>query len=316
VTSPVLTLDAGAITDVLSPVAAVDAITNALLAGFDPSNDPARSVVPTNAGQFLLMPSEVGGSAGVKVATVAPGNPRVGLPRIQATYLLFDAATLSLRAVLDGTALTTLRTPAVSVAAIRPALDRYRATAPRVVVFGAGPQAIGHVETLSAVLPHRLDDVAFVVRRAAAASPAASRLGRVLAAGSHDVITALATADIVVCATGAASPLFDSSALPRNAIVIAVGSHEPAARELDGAVFARAQVVVEDLATALREAGDVIMAIAEGALEPGSLLDMRSVVTGSVELHDEAPIVFKSTGMSWEDLIVAEAVVANGTRRP
>ena len=68
------------------------------------------SVDLTN-GQFLLMPSETSAAAGVKVVTVAPDNPSRGLPRIQAAYLLFDRDTLALRAVLDGAALTTLRTP-------------------------------------------------------------------------------------------------------------------------------------------------------------------------------------------------------------
>lgn len=76
----------------------------------------------TNSGHFLLLLTEVGPYAGVKVATVAPGSPSLGLPRIQAAFLQFDANTLSLRAVLDGTALTTLRTPAISIAAANPPL--------------------------------------------------------------------------------------------------------------------------------------------------------------------------------------------------
>lgn len=91
------------------------------------------------------MPSESGGWFGVKIATVAPGNATRGLRRINATYLLHDSATLTPVALLDGVALTTLRTPAVSVAAC---LDRLRALADgggglRLVVFGAGPQGRG-----------------------------------------------------------------------------------------------------------------------------------------------------------------------------
>jgi ornithine cyclodeaminase len=77
---------------------------------------------------------------GIKVATVAPGNPARDLPRVQASYLLFDADSLRLVAVLDGTALTTLRTPAVSVAAVRPRLLAARGPL-RLAVFGAGPKA-------------------------------------------------------------------------------------------------------------------------------------------------------------------------------
>lgn len=129
----------------LGPAGAVRAITDALRGGLDPAHDPPRAAVDLSRGQFLLMPSETANAAGVKVATVAPGNPSRGLPRIQATYLLFDRETLALQAVLDGTALTTLRTPAVSVAAVLPVLpDRPL----RVAVVGAGPQAVGHVRTL------------------------------------------------------------------------------------------------------------------------------------------------------------------------
>ena len=142
-------LDADAVA-ALGPAGAVRAVTDALRGGLDPAADPPRAAVGLSHGQFLLMPSESPGAAGVKVVTVAPGNPDRGLPRIQAAYLLFDRETLTLRAVLDGTALTTLRTPAVSVAAALPWLpDRPL----QVAVVGAGPQATGHVATLAAVRP-------------------------------------------------------------------------------------------------------------------------------------------------------------------
>ena len=132
-------LDADAV-HALGPAAAVGAISDALRGELDPATDPPRASVGLSHGQFLLMPSEAPAAAGVKVVTVAPDNPSRGLPRIQGTYLLFDRATLALRAVLDGTALTTLRTPAVSVAAVLPRLpDRPL----RVAVVGAGPQATG-----------------------------------------------------------------------------------------------------------------------------------------------------------------------------
>ena len=91
--------------------------------------------------------------------------------------------------------------------------------------------------------------------------------------------------------------------------MIAVGSHEPDARELEAALLGRATVVVEDVATALREAGDVVLAIAEGALDASDVVPVRDVVTGAVTLPADRPVVFKSVGMSWQDLVVAEAVV-------
>jgi ornithine cyclodeaminase len=283
-------LDAAAVHAACGPAAAVAAIT-AALSRLDPAADPPRHAVPLRAGQFLLMPSSASVThAGIKVAAVAPGNPARGLPRVQATYLLFEAASLRLVAVLDGTALTTLRTPAVSVAAVLPRL-RSPAQPLRVAVFGAGPQAHAHVAALRAVLP--VAGVTMLPR------PPGDR-------GT----AALRAADVVVCATSARAPLFDAALIRDTAVVIAVGSHEPDAREVPAALCARATVVVEDAATALREAGDVILAVGEGALRPDDLVPMRDVVTGRVHPPADRPLLFKSVGMAWQDLVVAEAVLA------
>jgi ornithine cyclodeaminase/alanine dehydrogenase-like protein (mu-crystallin family) len=300
-------LDAAAITEALPPADAVNAIADVLTAGFDPASDTARTAAATSRGHFLLMPSEVGDFAGVKVATVAPGNPAVGLPRIQAGYLLFDAATLTLRAILDGTALTTLRTPAVSVAAIRPVLGRIHEPL-RVVLFGAGPQAVAQLDTLAAVLEEPPTTATFVVRRPEKAAMPARERGKVACAGSDAADAALAAAHVVICATSARTPLFAADALAPEAIVVAIGSHEPDARELDGAFLASASVIVEDVDTALREAGDIVLARSEGAIDSSALIPMAEVVRGTASLPSNRPVVFKSVGMSWQDLTIANAV--------
>lgn len=307
-----LVLDAAAVAAACPPADAVAAITAALESGLDPATDLPRQAVPLEAGQLLLMPSDGGGGrthAGIKVATVAPGNPALGLPRIQGSYLLLDAATLGVVAVLDGIALTTLRTPAVSVAAV---LRRLReTTAPlRVAVVGSGPQAHDHIATLEAALAgHReLASVDQLVRDPDRS--AAIRGARVARLGAPESDDALRAADVVVCATSAREPLFDANLIADTAVVVAVGSHEPDARELPAGLLGRATVVVEDRAAALREAGDVVLAIAEGTLRAEDLVPMRDVVTGAVRPDPARPLVFKSTGMSWEDLVVAEAVLA------
>jgi ornithine cyclodeaminase len=290
-------LDAQAVS-ALGPAAAVRAIQAALRDGLDPAADPARSIVELSAGQFLLMPSEIPAAAGVKVVTVAAGNPARGLPRIQAAYLLFDRETLALRAVLDGTALTTLRTPAVSVAAV---ISRLPDRPLQVAIIGAGPQATGHAATLAAVRP--VGRVSYLVR-----DPSRTPINTVrLRSAAAD--EALATADVVVCATSARTPVFDSGLLHNDAVVVAVGSHQPDARELDAALLGRSTVLVEDVATALREAGDVVLAIAEGALTAAELVPLRDVLTGAQLPRPDRPLVFKSVGMAWQDLVVAEAVV-------
>ena len=120
---------------------------------------------------------------------------------------------------------------------------------------------------------------------------------------------ALEQADLVVCATTARTPLYDSRLLGERAIVVAIGSHEPDAREVDSAFCARAAVVVEDRQNAVRECGDIVMAISEGAVRSEDLLLMRDVAQGTRPPRDE-PVLFKGSGMSWQDLVVAEAVLA------
>ena len=315
-------LDAAAVA-ALGPAAAARAVTDALRGGLDPAADPARTAVGVGQGQFLLMPSAAawtpagaagtpagavgtaaGAAAGVKVATVAPGNPARGLPRIHAVYLLFDPETLAPRAVLDGTALTTLRTPAVSVAAVEARLPQRPL---RIVLVGAGPQARGHAAALASVRP--VERAVHLVRDLRTAPPGA-RPGDVMTLGTAGAEEVLRSADVVVCATSARTPVFDSALLRDDVVVVAVGSHEPDARELDAALLARATVVVEDAATALREAGDVVLAVAEGALAAERLVRLPDVVTGTVTPPTDRPLVFKSVGMAWEDLVVATAVAA------
>ncbi|MCZ2527346.1 ornithine cyclodeaminase family protein [Streptomyces sp. HB2AG] len=294
----------------LGPVAAVAAIRDALAGGLDPDGDVPRSVLPLANGQGLLMPSEAGGWFGVKVATVAPGNAARGLRRINATYLLHDSATLTPVAILDGVALTTLRTPAVAVAAC---LDRLRALADssprglRLVAFGTGPQGEGHVHTVRAHVP--VADVTAVTRCGGAAPAWADRH---LAADDAAVADRVRAADVVVTATSAREPVLDGRLVRDRAVVLAVGSHEPSVRELDGALVGRSTVVVESRDVALREAGDVVLAVREGLLDPGSLVTMAELLGRGAAVRADRPMVVKTSGMAWEDLVVAVAAYRRG----
>jgi ornithine cyclodeaminase/alanine dehydrogenase-like protein (mu-crystallin family) len=301
-------LSAADVERTLTRADAAKAVTRAIRAGLEPSQDPERAIVELTNGQFLLMPSETASSVGLKAATVAPANPDRGLPRVQAAYLLFDVDTLELRAILDGTALTNLRTPAVSIAAVAPMLSRF--TGPiDVVAFGAGPQATGHVEALGACSSAALADVTHVVRRPEHSREQVPSSAALVSTADPSVIARLARADVVVCATSAQTPLFDSRHLADGAIVIAVGSHEPQARELDGPLMGYADVIVEDVGTAMREAGDVILAAREGYLRTEELIPMAEIIRSQRALDPGRTVVFKSTGMSWQDLVVAEAIM-------
>ncbi|MFC9558226.1 ornithine cyclodeaminase family protein [Agromyces sp. NPDC056965] len=299
-------LDGPAIAERITMRQAVDALQQALRGGFDPDADPPRSIVDVRHGQLLLMPSDLGAYAGQKLATVAPANPSRGLERIQAIYVVLDAETLAPVALLDGTELTSLRTPAVSaaVADVVAAPD-----ASSLVVFGTGPQGVRHVEAMRAIRP--IDRVRFVGRDRSRAEHAAN----LVAVSGLDVAVGtaadVAAADLVVCATTAREPLFDAALVRDRAVVVAVGSHERDARELPGELLGRADVIVESQRVALAEAGDVILAVAEGHLSPDALIPMARLFEAAGAEASARPVVIKTCGMGWQDLAVAQLALAD-----
>jgi ornithine cyclodeaminase len=293
-------IDAGDVARLLTPADAVAVLSDALLAGLDPEDDVPRASVPAGAGELLVMPSQWADAVGVKLATIAPHNPDRGLPRIQGLYVLFDAGTLRPRALIDGIALTSLRTAAVSALAVSSLAGE---EARRLVVFGSGPQAWSHVQALRAVRP--IDHVQVVARhegRLAAFVERCRAAGLATEAGDP---SAVERADVVCCATTAREPLFDGASVMAGATVVAVGSHEPEARELDERLMARSLIVVEARSSAIREAGEVIQAIKAGVCDANSLRTIDELVRGEVEPGGDRPRVFKSTGMAWEDAVVA-----------
>lgn len=294
----------------LPMAAAVDALEDAFRA-LEPSGGPLRTRVETPQGSLLLMPAASGRSGvGVKLVSITPNNPDRGLPFIHASYVLFDADTQAPEAVLDGSALTALRTAAVSGLATR-FLSREEAR--RLTIFGAGVQARAHLEAMCAVRP--VTDLVVVSRSRGAAEALAERgLARGLAArlGQPEAVR---EADLVCTCTTAEEPLFDGSWLPEGAHVNAVGSYRPETRELDTETVRRARVVVETREVALEEAGELLIPIREGAIEAGHIAaDLAETVRGAeVRRSPDEVTVFKSVGMAFEDLVVARAVVDAGS---
>lgn len=295
----------------MSPARAREVLVETLRNGFDTASDPARTAAAAGEGQLLLMPSHVGAAAGVKVLGLSPGNAARGLPTVQGWYVLMDGETLTPTTLLDGTELTSIRTPAVSAVGLE-------VLAPDVVevavVIGSGPQALAHAKALLA-----LRDVGrFVVfgrnaERAAACANDIAELGA--QAGSTtdrgELEAEVRRAQVVLCVSAAADPVVDSDWVADGTCVVAVGSHSPERRELDSALMGRSLVVVEDVDAALREAGDVVLAIADGALTSADLHTLTDVATGAVARPTDRPSVVKTVGMSWEDLVIAAEAAAN-----
>jgi hypothetical protein len=114
---------------------------------------------------------------------------------------------------------------------------------------------------------------------------------------------------VVVCATTARQPVFDSAVLADRVTVLAIGSHEPTAGEVDAEFCRRATVVVEDTAITLRECGEVVQVIAAGALTaqrlvPNARGGPRQWCRRPARCCSRAP------AWAWQDVVVAEAVLA------
>jgi ornithine cyclodeaminase len=305
-------VDADAVAQGLTWRAAVEALRAVLAGGLDPEAEPIRTSTAFGTGELLTMPSAGTQAqdgrrlAAVKLATVAPANPARELPRIHAICVLFDADTLAPIGTLDGAALTSLRTPAVSalgVDLIAPAAT------PRLVVFGTGPQAYGHVHALRAVRP--VTSVGVVGRNPAGTAAFVARLRADGVEAEAVRPDAVGDADLVACCTTARAPIFDGRRLSDAAVVVACGSHEPDAREVDAETVRGCGVVVESVSAATREAGDVVLALAEGALREDELVPLARLVR---DPSSPRPRLVKTVGMGWEDLAVA-AAVWNATAR-
>lgn len=302
-------IDANAVRESASSPAAADALEAVLAGGFDTDDDAQRVRVTTPQGVLLVMPSALGAVSGTKLLTQTDDNRERGLPLLQGVYVLFGGEGQEPLALLDGMALTELRTPAVSLVALR-----HLAPAPRgpehVLVFGSGVQGTAHARAIAAdreVASLTIADVDAHSARERAAQLSAELTLPVTGVAVADAGDAVARADIICTCTPSSEPLFDGALVRDGAVVVAMGSHFPDARETDDALVARAAVVVESRTGILAEAGDVIMPIDAGVLDPASLTTFGALVREG-RPRGTGPFLFKFTGQPWEDLVVADAV--------
>ena len=265
---------------------------------------PMRLGIPLgHEGVALTMPASMAGSScySVKVVSVVPANRGSGRPLVSATVLLMDPASGELLALIDGTALTALRTGAAGGLAAR---TLARPDAERVALFGAGAQARSQVIGLVAVRAIR--EVRLVARdpRHAAefqewARTVPTLVGvAIVPATAEDAVDG---ADIVVTATSSRTPVFPGAALAPGVHVTAIGSFTPSMRELDDATLRGARVVVDERSAALAEAGELQELRASEVVEIGEILGGTAVGrTGEAERT-----IFKSVGNAVQDLAVA-----------
>ncbi|GAA1607207.1 ornithine cyclodeaminase family protein [Leucobacter chromiireducens] len=293
---------------------AMTAIADGLRDGIDPELDGPRLFSPAPDGEFLLMPAQGAEFSGLKALTVAPQNPDRGLEKIQGLYILYSSDTLSPVAVLEGASLTAIRTPAVTLMAVRHLAEIAPApfpAEPHVLVFGAGIQAIGHIQATLAAFPGAsVDVIGRRPERIAAVQSEFPQLG--IRDRGDDADAAVREADIILCVTSASTPLFDGALVRDSAIVAAVGTHGRELREVDDALVTRADIVVEGRASAERENGNLATALDAAAWAAETApRNLQELVRGEVTRTPGRPAFYSGVGMSWEDLICASTVFSD-----
>jgi len=268
--------------------------------------------LPARKGVLLEMPAYIGSSAdaaqsalGTKTVSVFEGNVERGLGVVQGVYLLLDVETGVPLSLLEGRFITAIRTAATSAVATKFMASPGKK---RLAVFGAGVQARYHIEAMLEVA--EIERVLIASRSSETAKALADHVRN-----THDlpceVVSAeqaAASANLICTCTSSREPLFNGSLIGDGTHINAVGAFTPQTRELDTDTVRRARVIIDDVSAAGREAGEILIPISEGAIDPshvkGTLADVLSGTIAGRESAFEIT-VFKSCGLAIEDLVTA-----------
>ena len=277
-------------------------------------HQPLRSAVvaPGAGGVLGLMPSYVsggdeGGLYGLKAVCVFPGNSARGKDIHQGAVLLFSGETGELLSVMDASAITAIRTAAVSALAARLLA---REDAGDLGMIGAGVQARHHLEAIARVRTIRRARVA--ARSLSSAEKFAAEMSRKLDFEVEPVDSpeaATRQADLIVTATTSREPVLKREWVSPGAHLTAVGSSIRTTREIDTATMAAASLFVDRRESTLNESGDYLKAASEGAIGPEHIkAEIGEVLTGSKSGRTSADEItlFKSLGLAIEDLASAQ----------
>jgi len=272
-----------------------------------------RHLIPTLGGSdasLLLMPAwQSGRHIGIKVTTVFPDNPARGLPTIMGAYLLLDARTGALLALIDGPSLTARRTAAASALA---ASYLAREDSERLLMVGTGTLAPHLIRAHAAVRP--IHNVLVWGRTPAKAKRLAAHLDRpTFRVGfTEDLEAAARGAHVISCATPATAPLIRGAWLAPGTHVDLVGGFTPEMREADDETVTRARIFVDTYEGALSEAGDILQPIRSGILRQddiaGDLFELTRGERAGRRFYGQITL-FKSVGTALEDLAAAQLVV-------
>lgn len=278
---------------------------------------PLRTHIQAEMGSALFMPaySPSAQRMGLKVVTLFEQNRTKGLPLIQAIVILFDATDGSPIALLNGTALTAIRTGAASGAATDLLA---RGDASRVAIFGAGAQARTQLEAVCAV--RRIDKAWVYDVCPKWAKRFADEMGQSLNIEIHVADSpseALASVDVVCTATTSKTPVFSDMDVKPGLHINAVGAYQPHTREIPPETVSRARVFVDQRSAAWEEAGDIIMPLNDGLIGSDHIYaELGEIVSGKKQGRtcDEQVTLFKSVGLAIQDLAAACQALSNAEK--
>lgn len=259
------------------------------------------------AGSGRAGTGEAGGSAyGLKAICITPANPAAGLDTHQGVVLLSSGATGEPLALLNASAVTEIRTAAVSVVATgllaRPDADV-------LAVIGAGVQARAHVLALDEARPLR--EIRLAGRDQARAEQLAASLREQVQSpiqASASARKAVDGAGIVVTATSSAEPVMQRAWLAPGTHINAVGACLPAMRELDTATVAGGVLFADSIQSLLAESGDYLIAAAESSVSRANVrAELGEILVGQAagRVNDDEITIFESLGLAIEDLAAA-----------
>jgi len=274
-------------------------------------HQPLRTIVrpPNAAGVMGLMPSYVGGdnaAYGLKTVCVFPGNPAKGKDAHQGAVLLFSAETGELLALMNASAITAIRTAAVSGVATDLLA---REDASDLAIIGAGVQARTHLKAIAEVRPIQRCRVAS--RNTEHAKQLAKELSGSVPFAIEPVETvaeAVGGADLIATVTNSKEPVVHREWISAGVHLNVVGSSTPLAREVDTATIAESALFVDRRESTLNEAGDYLFAMREGAIGPEHIrAELGEVLAGQKpgRTSPEEITLFKSLGLAVEDLAAA-----------
>lgn len=275
-------------------------------------HQPLRMVVrpPDAAGLMGLMPAYMSGERaayGLKAICVFPQNAAIGKDAHQGGVMLFSAETGELLALVSASAITAIRTAAVSAVATRLLA---REEAGELALIGVGVQGHSHLAAMAAVRPLRRVRVAS--RHGENARQFAAEMASHYAfpiEPVESVEAAVRGADLIVTVTTAAQPILQREWLSPGVHLNVVGSSIPTTREVDTATMAAASLFVDRRESTLNEAGDYLFAAREGAIGPDHIrAEIGEVLIGAKpgRTGPDEITLFKSLGLAIEDLASAE----------